>query len=466
MKILLTRAKSTIPSAAPPLGLLYIAACLRKNGEHELKIHDGRNLETGKEEMAQIIRDFKPDVIGINSFSMDQDESHELAALIKQINKDIFVIFGGPYPSSEPDNVVDDSNIDVAVVGEGEISSVKIIEALQNGGGFAEIPGIAYKENGKVVKTGQAVLVENLDDTPLPAWDLIDIDEYFTLKRKKRTAVNYHQWKKRVAQIFTSRGCPYKCVYCHNIFGKKVRYRSIDRVIDELKLLKEKYGIEEIEIIDDIFNVNLKRAKEIFRRIIAEKLDLKFAFPNGLRVELVDKEFLDLMKEAGVYRVIFAVETATPRLQKVLNKNVDIELARKNIEFAAQYGFSMGGFFMIGLPDETEEEMRKTIDFACESKLHTATFSIMTPFPGTETFDMAIKMGFKPQAEFYHYQKISFNYSKIPSERLVELRHHALRRFYLDPRRLYSYTKTNRWYNRFFEKLYVLIAATLFKYEG
>jgi radical SAM superfamily enzyme YgiQ (UPF0313 family) len=277
--------------------------------------------------------------------------------------------------------------------------------------------------------------------------------------------MNQHQMKTRGVPISTSRGCPYQCAYCHNLFGKRIRYHSVENVIEQLRTLKEKYGVEEIEVIDDIFNLDLERAKTIFRRVIEEKLNLKFSFPNGLRSDRMDEEFLDIMKQGGAYRLVFAIESGSPRIQKLIKKHVKLEIAAKNIELAARRGFSLGGFFMLGFPSETEEEVMNTINFALKSKLATATFFVVTPFPGTDLHKMATELGYNLPQEYEHYQKVSLNVSEIPSEKLEKLRQYALRKFYLNPKRLWLYLRTTPWYHRFFAKIYILVMVALFKYE-
>ncbi len=180
----------------------------------------------------------------------------------------------------------------------------------------------------------------------------------------------------RCAPIFTSRGCPFGCIYCHNVFGKKFRARSAENVLDELSMLKREYNIGEIEIIDDCFNIDLSRAKEIARGIIDRKLDIAISFPNGIRADHMDKELVDLLKEAGTYRVYYAVETASPRLQKLIRKNVDLDRPKEIVDYTAAQGIMTCGFFMMGFPTETEEEIRMTIDYACRSKFHQVLFSM------------------------------------------------------------------------------------------
>jgi anaerobic magnesium-protoporphyrin IX monomethyl ester cyclase len=469
MKILLVRPHSDVPSAAPPLGLLYLAAYLREHtpkGDCTTVICDARFKEYDFDTIEGIIRDEKPDLLGITSFSLENKEAHEIAKRGKKAVPGVPVIIGGPYATSDYNQALADDNIDIAVVGEAETSFQQLVMALKKGEDWTGIRELAYRKNGTIAKTEERQFIENLDELPYPAWDLINLEEYFNRRgTKKRTCFNQHQMRQRVLSIFTTRGCPYKCSYCHNLFGKILRKRSVENVIGEMRLMKDKYHVQEVEIIDDIFNLDLDRAKQIFRRIIEEKLDFKFSFPNGLRTDRLDEELLDLFKQGGAYRLVFAIESGTPRVQKLIQKNLNLEKAQKNIALAAKRGFSMGGFFMLGFLDETEEEIWNTINFALKSKLQTAAFFIVTPFPNTDIWRQAQNLGLNLDASFENYQKVSANISKVPSKRLMQLRRLAFRRFYMDPRRIWSFMRTTPWRDRFFTKIWILIAASFFKYE-
>ncbi len=466
MKILLVRPHSDVPSAAPPLGLLYLSAYLREKSQITPSICDARFKEYGFDQIEDRIREEKPDLLGITSFSLESKEAHEIARRGKKAFPNMLVIVGGPYATSDYGQALEDPNINIAVIGEAEKSFHQLVAALKNGEDWTQIRELAYRRNGSVIKTDMREFIENLDELPYPAWDLINLEEYFNRRgTRKRTSFNQHQMKQRVLSIFTTRGCPYRCSYCHNLFGKKLRKRSVENVIGELKLMKNQYGAEEVEIIDDIFNLDLDRAKEIFRRIVAEKLDLKFSFPNGLRTDRLDDEILDLFKQGGAYRLVFAIESGTPRIQKLIRKNLNLEKAQTNIALAAKRGFSMGGFFMMGFLDETEEEIWNTINFALNSKLQTAAFFIVTPFPNTDIWRQAQALGLNLDADYENYQKVSANISKVPTERLTKLRKIAFRRFYLNPWRIWSFMRTTPWRDRFFEKVWILIAASFFKYE-
>jgi len=444
---------------------MYLAAYLRHYGKHQIEIFDGRNLNARAVDIAKAIQNARADAIGITALSMEQREAHAIAIIAKEISPRTPVVLGGPYATSQPDDAIKDRNIDYVVIGEGERSGLKLFNTIENGGDFAQVNELVYRRDGEVIRTSEVDYIIDLDELPFPAWDLVDFESYFQSRGIKRRTFNQHQKKQRVWQVMTTRGCPYRCLYCHNLFGKMIRKRSVDNVLQELRLLKSERGIEEIEIIDDIFNLDLERAKEILRRIIAEKLELNFCFPNGLRSDRFDEELLDLMKEAGAYRLVFAIESGSPRVQKLIKKNVKLDAAQRNIELAAQRGFSIGGFFMIGFPTEIEEEVMQTINFALNSKMATASFFMVTPFPGTELYKLALSLGFDLPAEYEHYQKVSLNVSQVPTVRLEKLRQYALRKFYLNPRRILLYMKTTPWKVRFFQRIYILIMATLFKYE-
>lgn len=466
MKILLIRPHSFIPSAAPPLGLLYLTSYIEKFSAHDVKICDARYHEYNYDAIEEIIREEKPDLVGLTALSVEAEETHEIAARSKRAVPDAVYVVGGPYVTSDYTQVMTDPNVDFAVIGEGERSFLQLINALQNGEAYHHIREIAYRQDGKVVKTDTLEYIENLDELPYPAWDAIDLELYFKhRKRGKRTSSNQHQMKKRVLPIQTSRGCPFHCNYCHNLFGKRLRYRSIENVIGELRLMHDKYRVEEIEMMDDTFNVDLNRAKAIFRRIIEEKFDFKISFTNGLRADRFDDELLDLFKKAGVYRIVVAIESANPRIQKSIRKNVNLEKARENIIKAARRNFSVGAFFMIGFKDETEEEVQNTINWAINTPLHTATFSIMTPFPNTDIWHELRAEGHNLSADYKHFSKVSLNVSKVPSERLEKLRQLGYKKFYLNPKRILSIMRTTPWRDRFFEKLIILFGIILFKYE-
>ena len=431
----------------PPSGLMYLASYLRKHHpEVEIKIFDLMLTRKKEEELVREILDFSPGLVGIHSMHFQARSLHKLAELLKK-NLSVPVVAGGPYPSSEPEGVLKDKNIDLVVRGEGEITFLEIYQRLENGGrDFSGIKGCAYRRGEEVVLEPEREPISDLDQIPFPAWDLIELEKFFDYRLLTQNDI---RWRKEVATIFTSRACPYGCIFCHNIFGKRFRARSPENVISEIQLLYQDYGVRELHIIDDCFNFKLERAKQILKKIIEQGFDLKLAFPNGIRGDRLDQELVDLMKQAGVYKVNFGIESGSERIQKLIRKKLDLKLLKTNIELVAEKGIFTHGFFMLGFPTETKEDIKKTIRFALKSKLHTAGFALLTPFPGTRVRKMAEEMGrrveFNP--EDTSYSQLACNLTELSDRRLRFYHRWAHWRFYFRPRQIVKIIRTipNRW---------------------
>jgi radical SAM superfamily enzyme YgiQ (UPF0313 family) len=445
---------------------MYLASVLREAGNHQPKIIDARLWDISPDEIVARAEEFDPDVIAITSMTIEFEATRETAAAIKQRWAERPVLLGGPYASSDPDMAIEDPNVDFLFIGEAEKNFVTWVKSQESGGDVSEIPSIRYRINGEVKTNPSGGYIDNLDELPLPAWDLIDMEKHFEKKWMVSRTMNPHQKNTRVVPLITSRGCPFRCFYCHNLFGNKVRKRSIESVIDEMVMLKTKYDIQEIEYIDDIFNIDVPRAKEIFRQIIDKKLNLNFSFPNGLRSDMFDEELMDLMKEGGVYRMVFAIESGTPRIQKLMHKNLNLQKAQANITMADKKGFFCGGFFMMGFPSETEDEVWNTINFARDSKLQTATFLILQPFPGTEFWDQAVEAGMDLKKGYMTFYQVTINLSKVASEQLDKLRRKAIALFYFNPVRLYKFmTRAPNFFKKSFEYAAVLLLALVGKWR-
>ncbi|MCZ7584506.1 MAG: B12-binding domain-containing radical SAM protein [Deltaproteobacteria bacterium] len=242
--------------------------------------------------------------------------------------------------------------------------------------------------------------------------------------------------------VMTSRACPWKCTFCHNNMGKGYRPRSAENVVDELEALYRDVGIREIIFMDDMFNLHRERVRDICRGILSRGLDLKLTFPNGLRADIMDIETVKLLKEAGMYRCMYAIETGSPRLQKRIKKNVKLEKAKAIIAETAKLGVLTHGAFMLGFPTETEEEMQMTVDFACSTKLHTAAFYRVLPLPGSEIYSDVVSAGADVSGEIFdspsqfEYHSSNVNLSTVDERFLTKIRKKAYLRFYLNPLRL------------------------------
>jgi radical SAM superfamily enzyme YgiQ (UPF0313 family) len=295
----------------------------------------------------------------------------------------------------------------------------------------------------------------------MPAYDLIEMDEYGKWQRFSRTGMGTYMC------LFSSRGCPYQCIFCHNIFGKKFRARSAESMFEEVRHLHETYGIRHFDVLDDIFNLDRDRLIEFCDLVIESGMDLTFAFPNGLRCDLLDEEQLRKLKQAGTLLISFAVETASPRLQKLIRKNIDIDKLRENIAIAHSLRIHPHGFFMIGFPTETWEEMKMTVNYIVSSKLHSFFLFAVNPYEGTELGDMARDMGLTPISDFsYNYFGREFvNMTDVPDRKINRLRVRALLRFYLNPVRMFYIARDAPNKKELPKLLYVFIKRLFFKYR-
>lgn len=443
MRIFFTRPDSQIPAAPVPLGMMSLAAYIRQHRTGDsFRLWDARVHMTPNDQLVLRIADFNPDILCITSFSLEAELAHDLAARVKKALPNCRIFLGGPYPTSDGNTAIKDENIDVAFVGEGETSFLAVLNALDSGAPLDPIKGIAYRRHGEIIHNGYPEMINDLDELPMPAWDLIDLEFYFS-RQGKRAMMNKLQRSPRAVSIFTTRGCPYRCSYCHNVFGKKLRKRSPEKVVAELKLLYETYGVRELEFLDDIFNLDMDRAATIFDGMEREGIHFHITFPNGLRAEYLSEDLLARFKRGGVYWITVAIESGSPRIQKAIRKNVDLDKAMANIDKISRMGINCNGFFMMGFLGETEEEIKQTIDFAVKSRLVIASFFILTPFPNTEIYNEAVAAGIDMTARYSDYHDVSVNLSQVPTKRLWQLNHLAYRKFYFSPKRFWLILRAN-----------------------
>ena len=436
MKVLLLRPAAEKKSMARvlPLGLLAIGSVLKRAG-HQVKILDLRISNSPDEELDAVMNSFDPQVVGIGVMTIECKYGFIDAAKVKKINPDVTVIFGGPHCSHEPQFILNDSNVDLMVSGEGDLTIVELIETLEKGKDVAGVPGIAYKKNGSYLRTAERPVIRDLD-TIDQEYDLIDLERYFNFQSSMDFFPVFRN--KRFIPLVTSRGCPFKCTYCHDIFDKSIQYRSPEAVVNEIEYLIKVYGIREFHIVDDVFNVNMKRAKIVLDAIIKRNLNIHISFPNGLRADFFDDELIDKMQRAGVYRMALGIESGSQRIQDMIKKDLDINIIYDVVEKLTSSRMSVHGFFMLGFPSETREEMKETIDFACYLGLTTANFSLVIPNPGTDlrqTFIESRESNFEDFSE-YTFDAASSNASEVEGDDLIKLKREANRRFYLSAQRL------------------------------
>lgn len=411
-----------------PLGLMSLAAYVeREMPRVEVSIADMKVSHDGVEGIRKIIESRKPDVIGLSALTVHAATLHDAAREARKRAPDALILAGGPHATCYPGKVLEDSAFDAVVVGEGERPLENILETDLSADRLKEIPAVVTRGGNQ---NPERDIVEDLDSLPFPAWEKIDLETY------RRYSSFSILGRRNYMSLFTSRACPYGCVYCHNIFGHKYRQRSAAGVLEEIRTIHSRYGISDFDILDDAFNLNRRRVEDICNGLIADGPKVRLAFPNGLRSDLLDDELLEIMRGAGTTYISFAIESASPRMQKNINKNLDLEKAERAIRKSASLGIFCNGFFMIGFPGETEEEMRHTLRFAIRSPLDTAHLLKVTAFDGTALYsqlDARTAAFLESHPETCRYEDRTFNLSSVPNRRFVGILHRAMLRFYLNP---------------------------------
>jgi len=417
---------------APPLGLGYLATALRR-AEQEVHILDCVNKKFTFEMFQNYISRCNFELIGITVYSAALKQVKRSLEIIKELTPETITIVGGPHPSAAPRHSLSFlKEADFAFRGEGEVGFPLFVKYLENGQKerFKDVPGLVWREGEKIV-CNDPVFHQKIDDFDYPAWDLIRPDEY-----GQPGSIVPKGW----AYIISSRGCPFQCTFCsaHIIAGRKMRYRSIDHVIQEIKNLYSTYGIRKFSILDENFTLNRRRAKEFCRRILKEDVKFEFMLPNGVRLDTLTEDLLKLMKSAGFSkRNAAGIESGSERILKMMKKSLTKEKIREKIELMNRTGFQPIGYFILGFPTETREEMQETIDFAMSLKLYRAAFTPLIPLPGTEIFGTLVKNNELPvDFDFSKLSTDKVNYAPkgISKEELDRIRKKAILRFHLRPR--------------------------------
>ena len=391
----------------PPMGLGYLASiaersgiqvkildCLMRGWEHEEDVNENLvRVGLSDKEIQEQIMQFQPDIIGINcQFSRQYKIHHQMFSLIKNIDPRIIVVAGGAHVTVCPQDVLNDENCDYILTGEAEESFRELIESLQQDTVVSNIDGLGWKTGNKLYFNKKLGFIKDLDAIPFPAYHLMELNKYFGLD-----ASHGKRHKKRFCPIITSRGCPAKCTFCsaHQVWGNKYRVRSVDNVLEEMRLLKDQYDIEEIMFEDDNVTADAKRAKILFSRMIEEGFDFVWDTPNGVGVWSMDEEMIDLMKKSGCINLNFPVESGSQRVLKdIIKKPLTVEKVKGLVRYCKAIGLDHSMFLVIGMPGEKLSDMWESFKLAAECGCFTPHISVATPYPGTQLYENCVKNGY------------------------------------------------------------------------
>ena len=385
------------------IGLCMLAAVAHQQNIAEVKVYDvdkslprvdGLNFTNQREnmnnflkgvnninnpvwrEITLVLESFKPDLVGITTMTIQYASALQTARIVKQWNPDCTVMAGGPHISVMPAGIIKWPYIDIVVKGEGEEAFVEIVKKLRNGKrNIDNIPGVMTKDNSDHFKS-PPLEVMDLDSLPFP-------DRYALMNLK-----NYSH--EDMGLMLTSRGCPYHCSYCSN-FTRKVRYRSIGNVLDEIEKVQKLFGTRQFMFKDDSFTLQRNRVGQFCRELLDKKI--KILWESTTRLDLIDDELVKLMKKAGCNRIGVGIESGDEEMLKIYNKRLTKEQIRKGIDVLDKNGIFWTGYFMMGLPMERKDQIYRTLEFMKELAPPYAAIGMYKPYPGTELFKRAEELG-------------------------------------------------------------------------
>jgi anaerobic magnesium-protoporphyrin IX monomethyl ester cyclase len=399
----------------PTLGLATIAASAREHGHH-VDILDLSWRPYDIELIRRTVLEKKPDVVGITATTPLMNQLRDMSVLIKDISKDIVVVGGGAHPSALPEETLHESLLDLVFVAEADFS----FPAICDGAKPATVKNVWHRQDGKPCFSGLAAPIANLDDLPMPAWDLYPLEDYRQISRLlcKRPPITMAEF---------SRGCVFLCDFCASkiTMARGYRKKSPERCAEEVRLM-QRLGFREFMLADDIFTSDKEWAMEVCEAIIRTGVDMAWTCSNGIRVESADDELFRLMRRAGCYRVSFGFESGNDKVLKQFGKSgkASIEGGKVAVERARRAGIEVTGFFMLGLSPDTEATMMDTIEFARTLPVDMMKFGITIAFPGTSMFNDYNKNGlirsFDWDEYFIYTTKPLFAHKTLTYEQIQE----------------------------------------------
>lgn len=418
----------------PPVGLGYLATSLRSAGYDSIKILDCIKEKLPPSKLGRAVEALDPKIVGLQIFSSDFASARASMEVVKTAVPKAVMIAGGPHVSATGARVLDEMPVlEYAFVGEAEEGLPMLMDRVIAGKkiDFHDIPGLMWR-NEKGSHANARTYIKDLDNLGFPAWDLMPPDSYPDAPQ----GAFYRQLP--IAPIATSRGCPYSCAFCGSPvnMGKQLRFRTLSHVFAEMELLRSTYGVKEFHFIDDMFNMSKKRVMDFCRTLESKNWNISYSFPNGLRLNSLDREMLTAMKKTGAYAFTVGIESGSQRVLDLMNKHLTLDLIEEKVNLIHEVGLEPSGFFLLGFPGETKEEMRMTLDLAKSLPLKRAHFSNFLPLPGTEATNRLLESGEiqDPDWTTLSYAKVPYVPREMTREELKAFQRRAFLEFHLRPK--------------------------------
>lgn len=415
-----------------PLGVFYLASYLLKHG-HEAKVIDGEAQGLSAPELVSQALGYRPDLVGISATTVAFRRACEVARDIKSRSPRTPVVLGGPHITASARDAMQNPDFDFGIIGEGEVTLLALVEALQNQNNLSAVKGIVFREKGSLRINPPRTPVPNVDILPFPAYDLVSNFSHYNpppCNYKKLPAVN----------IITGRGCPNQCTFCdRSVFGQKLRQRSPENIAEEIEVLYHRYGAREIAFVDDTFTLRPQRLFKLFD--ILEGKGLRFPWTCMSRINTVDYEILKFMRDKGCWHVSFGIESGSKEILSRIKKNISLDAALKVVQYCRSLGLQSKGFFMLGHPGETKETIDQTIQTALDMPLDDMVVTLNTPLPGTTQYQEAHLYGDLSGTDWSQFNMWNpvFVPHGLSPELLLEKHREFYRRFYLRPRIIMHY---------------------------
>lgn len=404
---------------APPLGLAYMAAVLEEN-HFSVNIIDASASDMTWDEFEESLKNSNPDIIAITALTPTIEKALKTAKKSKNLFPDSIIVMGGYHPTFNFEELLNYEFIDIVIRGEGEYTILDLAQTIENHGDLSKVKGIAFDD----IVTPERELIMDLDSLPFPARHLLPMDDYKLLNMDTK-----------MSTMITSRGCPMQCSFCSSasLHGSKLRLRSVKDIIDEMEDLIENFNIETIAFMDDTFTINKKRVIEICDEII--RRNIKVLWGCTARVDTLNADVLKKMREAGCITLFMGVESAEQQILDDVNKKTTIEKIQEAFKVCREEKIRTIASVVLGMPGDTHESIKKTVDFVKDLKPSYAIFSLATPYPGTKFYQQVFEKNMIKVKDWSKYTLISPIIDTIECS-LDDLRKYqtiAFCKFYLRP---------------------------------
>jgi len=430
-RILFVFPETRYPAGQPPLGVACLAAVLSRDNGTECSLFDMSFERRPFEGLRRRLVEFRPDLVGISVLTPQLAAAVESSRVVRESAPGAVLAVGGPHATVMPEDTLERTGADIVYAGEGELGFSRFVSGEPPDG----IPGACFRRGGSVVRVPGLLLVEDLDELPFPNRSLFDMKRYFSVWY----SMDRVDPRLRGTSVMATRGCPFRCTFCQptlsEIFGRRIRKRSPSGIADELESLKTAYGLSAFMFEDSTFVLDADWVHAICDEMTRRRLGLKWCC--NVRADLLDRDLLLHMKEAGLAKINMGVESASQRvLDEIYEKGTTVGGVLGAVGMARDLGIFVQGYFMLGAPGETMAEMEETVRFAVENPFDDAIFDITTPFPHTELWNRSRHLVNRDFVDFDCFHSCVYDLPGIPAGAVERLKKRAFWRFYLHRSRI------------------------------